>query len=179
MRSRLYFEEEDAMFSTTISGFFVMAILMITAISCAPPKQSDSLMTLSQEEFKELTESEDYYGYRGSGNIRGTLELGTVNLDLNLWPVTINTSSGSIKIAGFVVDRATREPLPYAEVAIGKVGYYKGNPRRIFAKKGVITGVDGEFVFEANLVEDDRLFVACMTYVVTVYDVYKLIDIRK
>jgi len=165
------------MLHRVFKGALIVGFLTISVISCAPPKQSDGVITLSQEEFKQLTKSEKWYGYRGDRYIMEGAELGTEDIVLDLWPVTVDTVRGSIKIAGYVLFEASREPLPNSDIVIGTVRYKQdGSPHRIVPKKGVISGVNGEFVIDAIIEDGDRLFVAQRTFVVRVYDIYKLID---
>lgn len=164
------------MLRTGLNDMWIVVFLAISVISCAPPKQSDGVITLSQKEFKQLTKSTKWYGYRGDRYIMEGAELGTEDIVLDLCPVTIDTVRGSIKISGNVLFEASREPLPNSDIVIGTVRYKQdGSPHRIVAKKGVISGVNGEFVIEANIEEGDRLFVAQRRFVVRVYNIYKLI----
>lgn len=154
----------------------ILGFLTTSVITCASPKHTNSVWTLSEKEFNDLTVSEDWYGYRGDRYIMEGAELGTINLDVSLRRVTVNRTDGSIKLAGYVVEHGSRELLPNSDVVIGKVEYTQdGTPHRIVTKKGVISGVNGEFEIEANLEQGDRLFVAHLTYIVKVYDIYKLI----
>lgn len=157
-------------------GVLFVVFLMISIVSCAPPKQSDGVITLSQDEFKKLTKSEKWYGYRGDGYITEGAALGTEDIVLDLWPVTVDSVRGSIKIAGYVLFEASREALPNSDVVIGTVAYKQdGSPHRIVPKKSVTSGVNGEFVINANIEDGDRLFVMQRSFVVRVYDIHKLI----
>lgn len=134
------------------------------------------MKSISSEEFERITRSEDWYRYRGDRYITTGTDGGIIELDLDVNQVSINPVKGTVKIAGVVVDFWTREPLPNSDVVIGTVEYRKdGSPRMLLTKKGVISGVNSEFVIEANIEEGDRLFVAHLTYYVKVYDVYKLL----
>lgn len=159
-----------------LKGALFVVFLTISIVSCAPPKQSDGVITLSQEEFKISTKSEKWYGYRGDGYITEGAVLGTEDTVLDLRPITVDTVRGSIKIAGYVLSEASREALPNSDVVIGTVAYKQdGSPHRIVPKKGVVSGVNGEFVIDSNIEDGDRLFVMQWSFVVRVYDIYKLI----
>ena len=155
---------------------WTVVFLTISMISCVLREHSVGIQTLSQEEFKQLTNSSKWYGYQGDRYITEGAELGTEDIVLDLCPVMVDTVHGSIRISGNVLFEATREPLPNSDIVIGTVGYKQdGSLYRIIPKKGVISGVNGEFVIEANIDFGDRLFVAQRTFVVRVYDIYKLI----
>lgn len=154
----------------------ILIVLTVTAMSCQPSKRSEDMKSISPEAFERITRSEDWYSYYGSGYIRGTTDGGIINLDLVVSQVSINPVMGTVKIAGVVVDFWTRELLPNSDVVVGTVEYRKdGSPHRFLTKKGVISGVNSEFVIEAKIEEGDRLFVGHLSYHVKVYDVYKLI----
>lgn len=164
------------MLSSIYTSAAIGIVLMLPAFSCHPPNRSEGLKWISQNEFERLTESEDSYGYRGSGNIQWGAQLGHRDIDLGVMQITVDTVRRSVKIAGYVLDNDTREPLPDSYVAIGTVEYDQdGFPHRILAKKEVLTGVNGIYAIEAVLEPGDRLFGAHEWYIVKVYDVYKLI----
>ena len=164
------------MLSTSFNDGWIVVFLAISVISCTPPKQPNGVITLSQVEFEQITKSNKWYGYKGDRFIMEGAELGTEDIVLDLRSVTVDTVSGSIKITGKVSFEASREPLPNSDIVIGTVRYKQdGTPHRIVAKKGVISGVNGEFVIEANIEEGDCLFVAQRRFVVRVYNIYKLV----
>ncbi|MXZ75599.1 MAG: hypothetical protein F4207_13525 [Gemmatimonadetes bacterium] len=161
---------------TIYIGVVVLVVLLLSAFSCHSPKRSVSLKWISQDEFERLTESEDSYGYRGSGNIQWGAQLGHRDIDLGVMQITVDSARRSVKIAGYVLDNDTREPLPNSYVAIGTVEYDQdGFPCKILAKREVVSGVNGIYVIESVIEPGDRLFGAHDWYIVKVYDVYKLI----
>lgn len=157
------------------SAAFVV-VLTLSVITCHPPQRADGTISFSREEFERLTRSEDFYGYRGSGFIQRGAQLGVSELQIGVVRVTVNTDRRSMKIAGYIVDKATRESLSFCVVAIGRVVYDQdGLPYAIYAKKAVVTGNNGEFEIDADIDPGDSLFGAHMWYMVEVYDIYKLI----
>ena len=164
------------MFRTAPIGVWMVVFLTTSAISCEPPKQSEDIVSISQEAFEQLTRSEEWYGYRGSGNIMDVADLGSLDLEISLDQATVNAVLSSIVIAGQVIDIATREGLPKADVVIGKVEYQNDKPFRFLPKTGVVSGDNGAFIIDSKIKAGDRLFVACLGYVVKVYDISKLID---
>ena len=164
------------MLHSVCCNVLIVVVLAVSAMSCQPSKRSENSISISPEAFERITRSEDWYSYYGSGYIRGTGDGGIIDLDLDVSQVSINPVQGTVKIVGFVVDDGGREPLPNSGIYIGTVEYLKdGSPRKLLSKKGVISGVNAEFVIEAKIEEGDRLFVAHLSYYVKVYDVYKLI----
>ncbi len=153
----------------------LVAVLALPTFSCHPPQQSENKISFSREEFEQLARSEDFYGYLGSGYIQRGAQLGTSELQIGVVQVIVNTDRRSIKIAGYIVDKETREALSYCFVAIGRVRYYQNDPHVIEAKKVVLTESNGGFEIEADIDPGDSLFGAHMWYMVEVYDVYKLV----
>lgn len=153
----------------------LVAALTISAFSCHPPKRSDNTISFSREEFEQIAASEERYGYQGSGHIQRGARLGTSELQMGVVQVIVNRDRHSIKIAGYIVDYATRDPLPYCFVAIGTVEYDRDGPNVINAKKAVLSGSNGRFEIEADIDPVDSLFIANIYYMVKVYDVSKLV----
>lgn len=164
------------MFPSIFTSAAIVAVLTVPAFSCHPPNRSEGLRWISQDEFERLTKSKDSYGYRGAGYIQWGAQLGHRDIDLGVMQITVDSVRRSVRIAGYVVDNDTLEPLPNTYVAIGTVEYDRdGFPYRILAKKEVLTGVNGIYAIEADLESGDRLFGAHEWYIVKVYDVYKLV----
>lgn len=158
------------------TGVSILVVLATSAITCHPPNRSDGLEWISQEEFERLTESDDIYTYLGSGFLQWGGQLGHRDIDLGVMQITVDTVRRSVRIAGYLLDNDTREPLPDTYVAIGTVEYDRdGFPYRIRAKKEVLTGVNGIYAIEAVLEPGDRLIGANKSYIVKVHDVYKLV----
>lgn len=162
--------------SSIYTGASILIVLATSAITCQPANRSDGLEWISQEEFERLTKSDEIYTYLGSGYTQWGGQLGHRDIDLGVMQITVDTVRRSVRIAGYVLDNDTREPLPDTYVAIGTMEYDQdGFPYRIRAKKEVLTGVNGIYAIEADIESGDRLFGANKWYIGKVYDVYKLI----
>ena len=160
--------------SICTSASLVVA-LTVSAFSCHPPKRPDNTISFSREEFEQIAASDESYGYLGSGYIQRGARLGVSELQMGVVQVIVNRDRHSIKIAGYVVDDGTRDPLSYCFVAIGTVVYYRDEPHVINAKEVVLTGSNGRFEIEADIDPVDNLFIANVYYLVKVYEVSRLV----
>lgn len=159
-----------------IRGF--IGVLLTFAISCGPPRESENVVPITPELFEQLTKSEVFYGNFGSGRIRDVAELGSAEPDIAIDQVTFDHSLGYITISGRVVDRATREPMPAADVVIGDVEYRNDRPVRIRSKRWVISGANGEFFIDSYIESCDRLYITALGYIVQVHDISRLLDLK-
>ena len=168
-------ERTGVMLHSISTSASLVAALTISAFSCHPPKRPDNTISFSREEFEQIAASEESYGYNGSGHIQRGARLGVSELQMGVVQVIVNRDRHTIKIAGYIVDYATRDPLPYCFVAIGTVEYYRDEPHVINAKKAVLSGSSGRFEIEADIDPVDNLFIANVYYLVKVYDISKLV----
>ena len=163
-----------------IYGFFIRGItgvLLTFTTSCGPPRESEYVVPITPELFEQLTKSEVYYGYIGSGRISDVADLGAIKLEISLDQVVFDHSLSYITIAGQVIDSATREPFE-ADVVIGEVEYHNKRPVRILSKRWVISEANGEFFIDSKIESSDRLFIACLGYTVRVYNIHRLLDLK-
>ena len=164
-----------------IYGFLIrgiIGVLLTFTTSCGPPRESEFVVPITPELFERLTKSEEFYGYDGSGRISGVADLGTVELDIVVDQVAFDHSLDYITISGRVIDKLTREPITRADVVIGEVEYHNDRPFRILPKRWVISGPNGEFIIDSKIESNDRLFIARWTYMVRVYDISRLLDLK-
>ncbi len=164
-----------------IYGFLIRGItgvLLTFTTSCGPPRESEHAVPITAELFEQLTKSEVYYGYDGSGHISDVAALGSAEPDIVVDQVAFDSSLNYITISGRVVDRATREPMPGADVVIGDVEYHSDRPVRILSKRWVISEANGEFFIDSKIESSDRLFIACLGYTVRVYNIHRLLDLK-
>ncbi|MYG15719.1 MAG: hypothetical protein F4207_04725 [Gemmatimonadetes bacterium] len=155
----------------------IIGVLLSITISCGPPQRSELNVPITHELFEQITRSDVFYGYSGSGRISDVADLGAIKLEISLDQVLFDRSLSYITIAGQVLDSATREPFE-ADVVIGEVEFLGNSPYRIKSKKWVISGANGEFVIDSKIESGDRLFIACLGYTVRVYNIHKLLDLK-
>ena len=155
----------------------IIGVLLSFTTSCGPPRQSELIVPITQELFEQITRSDVFYGYSGSGRISDIADLGAIKLEISLDQVLFNRSLSYITIEGQVIDSATREPFK-ANVVIGEVEYLGNSPYRIMSKKWVISGANGKFTIESKIESSDRLFIACLGYTVRVYNIHRLLELK-
>lgn len=141
-------------------------------------KRIENVVPITPELFEQVTKSEVFYGYDGSGRISDVAALGSAEPDIDVDQVTFDHSLGYITISGRVVDRATREPMPAADVVIGDVEYRNDRPVRILSKRWVISGANGEFFIDSYIESCDRLYITALGYIVQVHDISRLLDLK-
>ena len=156
----------------------IIGVLLTFTTSCGPPRQSELTVAITPELFEQLTKSELYYGYDGSGHISDVAALGSAEPDIVVDQVAFDRSLNYITISGRVVDRATREPMPGADVVIGEVEYHSDRPVRILSKRWIISGATGEFFIDSKIESGDRLYIAALGYIVQVHDINRLLDLK-
>ena len=159
-----------------VVSVLIGAFLTASTTSCDPPRQAVSIISITPEVFEQLTISEVFLGYVGSGRVSDVADLGASHLDISLDRVSFNISLDYVTVTGQTVGEFTREGFHGVDVIIGNLEYLNGKPYRILPKRWVVSGDNGAFIIDSKIKAGDRLFVACLGYVVKVYDISKLID---
>ncbi len=159
-----------------LTSVWMVGFLVVFTTSCIPPGKSETVKLVTQEEFDQFL-LPIKYDHDGGLRISHGIQLGSLNIEFILRQAAFNRSSGYLSISGYVVDRDTKEAMPYVNVVIGTVEYHNGLPLRILPKKRVVSGDKGAFFIESKIETGDLLFFAPYEgYIMETIDISQLLQ---
>lgn len=146
--------------SKTPGSWFVV-LMLISTVSCIPPRQSEAV-TISPDEFLKIVDT-DFYGHIDSNLLSDLIELGTMETDIEFKEITYNKNQGTVTLVGQTTNAVRSDILPWFDVMTVSLvpsddvrGGYRFQPEH-----RVVSDMDGNFTITTQINEETRLIVLC------------------